>query len=300
MIRINEVSKSFGEVRSLTDVTAEMRDGSIFGLIGSNGSGKSTLLRVMCGVFDGDKGNVTYEDVDVWENSAVKERIVYLSDEQFFSSGGTIAEMKDLYRSVYPSFSVAKYNSLLQLFGLDERRKVNTFSKGMQKQASVLLGLSCQPMYLFCDETFDGLDPVMRQLAKRLFCEEVAARGMTVVIASHNLRELEDICDYVGMLHKGELLFVRELDDIRLGIQKVQAAIPRTVTEEDLADLKIVSMKKQGSLYTIVARGTEEEISEVIAGFLPTFCEFVPLTLEEIFITEMEEKGYDYSDIIIG
>lgn len=300
MIKINGITKSFGEVRSLADVTAQMRDGSIFGLIGSNGSGKSTLLRIMCGVFGGDEGSVTYDDADVWENSAVKEKMVYLSDEQFFSSGGTIAEMRELYRSVYPSFSMAKYNSLLQLFGLDERRKVNTFSKGMQKQASVLLGLSCQPMYLFCDETFDGLDPVMRQLVKRLFAEEVAARGMTVVIASHNLRELEDICDYVGMLHKGELLFVRELDDIRLGIQKVQAAIPRELTEADLSGLRLIDMKKQGSLYTIVARGTEEEISEVMAGLLPTFCEFVPLTLEEIFITEMEEKGYDYSDIIIG
>lgn len=299
MIKINNISKNFGKVRSLNGVTAEMRDGSIFGLIGSNGSGKSTLLRIMCGVFDGDTGEITYDGVDVWENTAVKEQMVYLSDEQFFTSGGTIAEMRDLYRSVYPTFSVSRYYKLLELFGLDERRKVNTFSKGMQKQASVLLGLACETKYLFCDETFDGLDPVMRQLVKRLLAEDVAARGLTVVIASHNLRELEDICDFVGMLHKGELLFIRELDDVKLGIQKVQAAFPEKITREALAGLDIISMQNQGSLYTIVARGTEDEIAAVIDGHSPSFCEFIPLTLEEIFITEMEDRGYDYSDIIL-
>ncbi len=299
MIKINNISKTFGDVKSLVGVSAEMRDGSIFGLIGSNGSGKSTLLRIMCGVFDGDTGDITYDGADVWENVAVKEQIVYLSDEQFFSSGGTIAEMRELYRSVYPTFSVARYYKLLELFGLDERRKVNTFSKGMQKQASILLGLSCETRYLFCDETFDGLDPVMRHLVKRLLAEDVAARGLTVVIASHNLRELEDICDYVGMLHKGELLFVRELDDIKLGIQKVQTAIPEKLTREDFGALNIVSMHNQGSLYTIVARGTEDEIAAVLREYEPSFMEFIPLTLEEIFITEMEDRGYDYSNIIL-
>ncbi|MBQ7827315.1 MAG: ABC transporter ATP-binding protein [Clostridia bacterium] len=299
MINISNITKTFGDVRSLSQITTELHDGSIFGLIGSNGSGKSTLLRIMCGVFDGDTGEVTYDGADVWENTAVKEQIVYLSDEQFFSSGGTIAEMRDLYRSVYASFSLEKYYKLLELFGLDERRKVNTFSKGMQKQASVLLGLSCCPRYLFCDETFDGLDPVMRQLVKRLLAEDVAARGLTVVIASHNLRELEDICDYVGMLHRGELLFVRELDDIKLGIQKVQTALPAPIIREDLPELDIISMHSQGRLYTIVARGSEDEIAEVIYRQNPSYCEFIPLTLEEIFITEMEDRGYDYSDIIL-
>jgi len=299
MIRINGVTKFFGEIRSLSNVTAEIRDGSIFGLIGSNGSGKSTLLRIMCGVFEEDTGEVTYDGDEVFENSAVKEKIVYLSDEQFFSSGGTIAEMRELYRSVYPSFSTERYYKLLELFGLDERRKVNTFSKGMQKQASVLLGLSCCTEYLFCDETFDGLDPVMRQLVKRLLADDVAERGLTVVIASHNLRELEDICDSVGMLHRGEMLFVRELDDMKMGIQKLQAVFGTSVTKEDFSELDIISFKNQGSLYTVVARGSEEEIENIVRGFEPAFCEFIPLTLEEIFITEMEGRGYDYSEIIL-
>ncbi len=299
MIQIKNISKTFGDVVSLKDVSAEMRDGSIFGLIGSNGSGKSTLLRIMCGVFDGDTGDVMYDGADVWENTRVKEQLVYLSDEQYFTSGGTISEMRSLYCSVYPTFSVSRYKHLLELFGLDEKRKVNTFSKGMQRQASVLLGLSCCPKYLFCDETFDGLDPVMRQLVKRLIAEDVAARGMTVVIASHNLRELEDICDYVGMLHRGELLFVRELDDIKLGTCKVQAVLPDRPDKDRLKWPGVISVESQGSLYTIIARGSEDEVSEKLAPYEPTFVEFIPLTLEEIFISEMEDRGYDYSNVII-
>ena len=298
MISINNVTKTFGDVVSLREVTAEITDGSIFGLIGSNGSGKSTLLRIMCGIFEGDTGNVLYDDCDVWENMRVKEQIVYLSDEQFFSSGGTIAEMRELYRSVYPTFSLEKYYKLLELFGLDERRKVGTFSKGMQKQGAILLGLACCPKYIFCDETFDGLDPVMRQLVKRLLAEDVAD-GMTVVFASHNLRELEDICDHIGMLHRGELLFVRELDEIRQGVLKVQVALTTPVTKEDLPEIEIISMHNQGSLYTIVARGNEEDVSDRLSEYAPSYMEFIPLTLEEIFITEMEDRGYDYSDIIL-
>lgn len=299
MINISGVTKFFGEIKSLSGVCAEVHDGSIFGLIGSNGSGKSTLLRIMSGVFEKDFGEVTYDGDEVFENTSVKEKIVYLSDEQFFSSGGTIAEMRELYRCVYPTFSLERYYKLLELFGLDERRKVNTFSKGMQKQASVLLGLSCCTEYLFCDETFDGLDPVMRQLVKRLLADDVAERGLTVVIASHNLRELEDICDSIGMLHRGEMLFVRELDDMKTGIQKLQAVFEAPVSRGDFTGLDIISFKNQGSLYTIVARGTDDEIAEALAEYKPTFSEFIPLTLEEIFITEMEDRGYDYSEIIL-
>ncbi len=299
MIEIRGVAKNFGNVRSLDGVTAEVKDGSVFGLIGSNGSGKSTLLRIMCGVFKGDCGEVLYDGENVLENTAVKEQIVYLSDEQFFTSGGTIFEMRELYRSVYPTFSLKRYMELLTLFGLEEKRRVNTFSKGMQKQASLLLGLSCRPKYLFLDETFDGLDPVMRQLVKRLLAEDVCVRGLTVVIASHNLRELEDICDHVGMLHRGEILFVRELDDMKLATQKVQMILPVSITKEDIPGLNIISMKKQGSLYTVIAEGTEDDICEKLKHFEPTFLEFVPLTLEEIFITEMEGRGYDYSEIIL-
>lgn len=299
MIEIRGITKNFGSVRSLDGVTAEVCDGSVFGLIGSNGSGKSTLLRIMCGVFRGDEGEVLYDGESVLENTTVKEQIVYLSDEQFFTSGGTIFEMRELYRSVYPTFSCERYTKLLSLFGLDERRKINTFSKGMQKQASLLLGLSCCPKYLLLDETFDGLDPVMRQLVKRLLAEDVYERGLTVVIASHNLRELEDICDHVGMLHHGEILFVRELDDMKLGTHKVQMVLPSPITAEDIPGLQIISMRRQGSLYTIIATGTEEDIGEKLGSLEPTFLEFIPLTLEEIFITEMEGRGYDYSEIIL-
>jgi len=298
LIEIKNITKTFEDVRSLDSVSAVFEEGSLFGLIGSNGSGKSTLLRVMCGVYSPDMGEVIYDGEAVWENSTVKERVVCLSDEPYFSAGTTLAELRSLYSSAYPNFCNETYKKLLDLFGLDQRKKINTFSKGMQKQASLLLGLSCRPRYLFCDETFDGLDPVMRALVKRLLAQEVA-EGVTVIIASHNLRELEDICDHVGMLHHGELLFVRDVDEMKTGITKIQAAFDGEMDATAFAGLDIISLKQQGRLYTLIARGDEVSVTDTVRHLDPAFIEVIPLTLEEIFITEMEERGYDYSEVIL-
>jgi ABC-2 type transport system ATP-binding protein len=273
-------------------------DGSIFGLIGSNGSGKSTLLRAMSGIFALDKGCVLYDGFNIWENTEQKGKLVYLSDEPYFLPHSSIREMRDLYRSLYPTFSDAKFEQILKVLGLPEHRKINTFSKGMQKQTSVLLGLSVCPKYLFCDETFDGLDPVMRHLIKRILMEDIAERGTTVVIASHNLRELEDVCDHIALLHKGKLLFQRELDDMKLNIQKIQAVFTDEGAEEKLRTLPLLNLERRGSMYTIVARGTREELEAELQKMHPQFCECIPLTLEEIFISEMEENGYDFHDIL--
>ena len=194
------------QIVSLKDVSAEMRDGSIFGLIGSNGSGKSTLLRIMCGVFDGDTGDVMYDGADVWENTRVKEQLVYLSDEQYFTSGGTISEMRSLYRSVYPTFSVSRYKHLLELFGLDEKRKVNTFSKGMQRQAGLILALSTAPEYLFLDETFDGLDFVRRRLLAAILRRFTEKRNACVIVTSHYLNELEKFADSLALIEDGRMI----------------------------------------------------------------------------------------------
>lgn len=206
--------------------------------------------------------------------------------------------MRFLYRNLYRTFREERYAELVKLFGLDPNRKIQTFSKGMQKQAAVLLALSVCPKYLFCDETFDGLDPVMRQLVKRLLAEEVADRKMSVVIASHNLRELEDICDRVALLHRGGLLFQRELDDMKLTLQKIQAVFSSEDVEETLRQLPILNLEKRGSMYTIVARGTREELDRVLRAMRPRFYEFIPLTLEEIFLSEMEGRGYDYNTLL--
>ncbi len=303
MIKIDSVTKNFDTVRSLDNVSLNIGNGSIFGLIGSNGSGKSTLLRILCGVYRQDSGDVLYDGVPVYEHTDVKRSIVYLSDDQYFLPNSTTADMRRLYRSIYPTFSDEKYKHYLDLFGLDERRKINTFSKGMQKQVSIILGIASQTEYLLCDETLDGLDPVMRQTVRRIIAGEVAERGVCVIFASHNLKEIEDICDHVALLHRGELLFEAGLDDIKLGLHKIQISFERDRAETmqtALEQLKPVSLEKRGSLYTLVARGNEAELSEILNNLKPVFVEFIPLTLEEIFIAEMEERGYEFDETFIG
>ncbi len=298
MIKINGITKNFDKVRSLNNVSLCIDNGSIFGLIGSNGSGKSTLIRILTGIYLPDSGEVFYDGEPVWENTVVKKDIVYLSDDQYFIPHSTIADMKQMYKSVYPAFSDERYAALLSQFGLDESRKLSTLSKGMQKQVSILLGMSCRPRYLFCDETFDGLDPVMRQFIKRLLAEDVAEYGLCAVMASHNLRELEDICDHIGLLHKGELVLERDLDEAKTSIHKIQVSFDKAVcdrAERALMALSPVSMERRGSLFTLIVRGEEATLAEAINAQSPLFMEFIPLTLEEIFISEMEEKGYEFA-----
>lgn len=298
MIKVESVTKYYGDVCSLDEVTLQIPDGSIFGLIGSNGSGKSTLLRAMSGIFAVEEGRILFDGCNIWENTEQKAKLVYLSDEPYFLPHSSIDDMRNLFRSLYPTFDNAKFDKLLNLFGLPLRRKINTFSKGMQKQTSVLLGLSVCPKYLFCDETFDGLDPVMRHLVKRILMEDIAERGTTVVMASHNLRELEDICDHIALLHKGKLLFQNDLDDMKLSIQKIQAVFTEADAEEKLREMPLLNLERRGSMFTIVARGTREEWEERLQAMHPQFYECIPLTLEEIFIAEMEENGYDFTEIL--
>ena len=298
MIKICGVSKFYDDFKSLDAIHAEIADGSIFGLVGSNGSGKSTLLRVMSGIFRADSGEVLYDGENVYENVALKDRIVYLSDDQFFLPNATLGDMAKLYASVYSSFSWEEYNKLLNIFSLSSSRKIATFSKGMQKQAAILLGIAAKPRYVLCDETFDGLDPVMRQLVKRILADAVAEHGLTPIIASHNLRELEDICDHIGLLHKGGILFESEIDSLKENIHTVQAVFSREIGIEEIARIGTVSIKQRGSMVTTVVRGTEDAVREKIEGLAPDFYEIIPLTLEEIFISEMEERGYDYTKVV--
>ncbi|MBQ2378560.1 MAG: ABC transporter ATP-binding protein [Clostridia bacterium] len=299
MIEIKNVSKTYGDVKSLENINSTIAAGSIYGLIGSNGSGKSTLLRIMSGIMRGDEGQIDYDGESVFENPDVKKSFVFLSDEQYFLPGSTLDEMAGIYASFYPNFSREKYHELAKLFNLPYDRKINTFSKGMKKQASVLLALASNVKYILCDETFDGLDPVMRQLVKKLLANEVVTNGMTAVIASHNLREIEDICDHIGLLHKGGILFESELDSLKREIHAVQIVLEDDIKGSDVfADFHVVSSTKRGSLSTIVARGERDAVEAAAKAASPQFCEIIPLTLEEIFISEMEERGYDYSEVL--
>lgn len=298
MINVNSVTKSFDGFVSVDNVSTCVPDGSIYGLIGSNGSGKSTLLRIMCGVYAPNIGEVVYDGEQVWENEAVKAQILYLSDESFFKPHSTAEDIKALYKCIWKNFSEEKYKKLRDAFGLDTKKKIGTFSKGMQKQTAVMLALAANPRYLLCDETFDGLDPVMRKLVKAIIADEVAAGDITTVIASHNLSELDEFADRIALLHRGKLIVNAELDDVKLGLHRLQA-----VFEDDSVlpeGLDAVSVERRGRLVTMVVRGSEESIRARVGRCAPVYVELLPLTLDEIFICEMEEKGYDATGLGIG
>lgn len=298
MIAVENLGKKFHEVQAVDQVTAQIQKGSIFGLIGSNGAGKSTFLRLLAGIYRPTQGSVRIDEEPVYENPAVKQKIFYISDDQYFFANGNMADMATYFSTVYPRFSQDKFEKLTQMFKLDPKRKLTAFSKGMQKQAHIILALSCRPEYLFCDETFDGLDPVMRQAVKRLLADAVLEENMTPIIASHNLRELEDICDHIGLLHQGGIIFERELDDLRLNIHKVQCAFSVPKTKEDFVSLDLVTMEQRGNLSILIVRGDREKTEKTVSAMTPLYYEMLPLTLEEIFITEMEARGYDIQQLV--
>ena len=300
MIEINGVNKSFGSLKALDNIIATIQEGSIFGLVGTNGAGKSTLLRILCGVLKADTGTALIDGEDVYENPHAKEKVCFLSDTAYFFPNATIRTMQNYYEIVYPNFNSERFEELVEKFGLDRNRKINSFSKGMKKQVSVLLGICTGTKYLLCDETFDGLDPVMRQAVKSIFAMELMNRQFTPVIASHSLRELEDICDHVRLLYKGGILLSKDLEDMKFHIHKVQCVIQDPVKEEELlTELHVLQHDKRGSLLTVVARGTKQEILMSIEDKHPIFSEVLPLTLEEIFISETEVAGYDIKNLIL-
>lgn len=298
MIEAKNVTKNFGALCAVDHVNATIQEGSVFGLIGSNGAGKSTFLRLLSGILQADEGQVEIQGEQVFENPNIKNRCFYVSDEQYFFPGITPLELRRYYQIFYPGFDVARYQKLMNAFGLDENRKVRTFSKGMKKQVSVIMGLCSGADYLFCDETFDGLDPVARQAVKSLFAQDIDERGITPVIASHNLRELEDICDHVGLLHRGGILFSRDLDSMKLGIHKLQIVWQPQSDAEKALKLDILHKEHRGSLCTMTVRGTREEVQAAVAVTQPVFFEMLPLSLEEIFIYETEVVGYDIKSLL--
>lgn len=300
MIAFQEISKYFDKVKAIDNVTATIEEGHVFGLIGTNGAGKSTLLRLLCGVMKPDRGSITVDEEPVYDNPRAKARIFYISDDQYFFKSGTPKDMLRLYRTYYPGFDTEKWKEMMEKFGLDPDRKINTFSKGMKKQLSVICGICANTKYLFCDETFDGLDPVMRQAVKTVFVREIEERGLTPVIASHNLRELEDICEYVGLLHKGGILFEKDIDEMKLNIHKVQCVVKEEAQLKQIREaLEVVTMENRGALYTFTVRGKRMELEAFLEQLAPVFYELLPLSLEEIFISETEVKGYDVKALIL-
>ena len=298
MIKADNLTKRFQGVTAVDHIHAEIQDGTVFGLIGTNGAGKSTFLRMAAGILKPDEGTITLDGEAVFEDIRVKARCFYIPDEPYFLGNGTADDMKRFYQGIYPNFDTDRFGRLLKSFELDGRRKIQTFSKGMKKQLAVLLGICAGTDYLFCDETFDGLDPVMRQTVKSLFANDIEERHLTPVIASHNLRELEDICDHVGLLHRGGMLLSKDLDDMKMNIHKIQCVLPAGLDRTNLQDLDIMTTEQRGSLLTLTVRGQKEEIQARMQSYHPVFFEMIPLSLEEIFISETEVAGYDIKKLI--
>ena len=298
MIKAENLTKRFQGVTAVDHIRAEIQDGTVFGLIGTNGAGKSTFLRMAAGILKPDEGTITLDGESVFEDVRVKARCFYIPDEPYFLGNGTPDDMKTFYSGIYPKFDTDRFGKLLKSFELDGRRKIQTFSKGMKKQLAVLLGICAGTDYLFCDETFDGLDPVMRQTVKSLFANDIEERNLTPVIASHNLRELEDICDHVGLLHRGGMLLSKDLYDMKMNIHKIQCVLPAGLDRTNLQDLDIMTTEQRGSLLTLTVRGQREEIQARMQSYHPVFFEMIPLSLEEIFISETEVAGYDIKKLI--
>jgi ABC-2 type transport system ATP-binding protein len=284
---------------ALDRLTCQIPRGCIYGMIGANGSGKSTFLRLLAGVYRPTSGTITVDDMPVWENPAAKSRIAYIPDDLYFLPQSSMDGMAQMYRAIYPRFDQERYRKLTQTFRLDPKANIHTFSKGMRRQAAAILGLSAMPDYLFFDETFDGLDPVMRGLVKQVIYQDVIERNTTTIITSHSLHELEDTCDQLALLHRGGIVFQSDVQDLKTSLFKVQTAFAEPFTREKFSGLNILSYTQMGSVCTFILRGDKQETEARIRAMSPLLFDVLPLNLEEVFVYEMETLGYSFKDILM-
>lgn len=300
MIKTENLTKSFDGNIAVCDVSCNIPEGCIYGMVGSNGAGKSTFLRLLCGVYRADSGTILFDGEDVYENTNVKKDIVFVPDDLYFLPGANIGRMAKLYSRAYESFDFERYSMLLSYFKLPANRPINSFSKGMKRQAAIILALSAKPKHIFFDETFDGLDPVMRSFVKSLIYDDVASRNMTTVLSSHSLRELEDICDSLVLLHNGKIVLENNISELKGDVYKVQVAFGYNYDKSLFEGLNITQFSKQGSVSNIIVKGELEHTKAFIESKNPVLCEILPLTLEEVFTQKMKEFGYDFSEILDG
>ena len=298
MIAVCDVVKKFDGFAALDGATLTVPDGAIYGLVGPNGAGKTTLLRHLTGVYRADSGSILLDGQTIWENPAVKRRIASIPDDWYYFMQANIRDMKALYRSFYPTFSTERFEKLREVFQLSETQPIRKMSKGMQKQSAFWLAISCMPDYLVLDEPVDGLDPVMRRQVWSLLMQDVSERGTSVVVSSHNLRELEDVCDHVGILSRGKVLLERSLSDLQDSTVKIQLVLPG----EDTAlpeELDVLHRSNLGRMQTLIVRGERAQILDRLSLCAPVYMEAVPLTLEEIFIYEMGGNDYAIRDVVL-
>ena len=298
MIEVKGLTKTFDGFKALDEASLTAEKGSVYGLVGPNGAGKSTIIRHILGIYKGDSGEVLIDGENVWENSKIKGRIASIPDDWYYFNSATLKDMMKFYRGFYQNFSMERYEKLKEVFKLDENKNIRTFSKGMQKQAAFWLAISAMPDYLVLDEPVDGLDPVMRRQIWSILMADVAERQTTVLVSSHNLRELEDVCDHVGIMDKGKVLIERSLSELQDNMVKLQVVFDESVKEvpKDIPALHVSSL---GRVHTFIMRMNAGDATALLSKYAPVLIDAVPLTLEEIFIYELGGKDYAVKDIIL-
>ena len=292
MLKIRSLTKKYKDKVVLLDMNLDIKNGSVFGLIGPNGSGKSTLLRIMAGISKPDVGCVCINEEKVYDNPDVKKDILLISDDPFYFFNASLKDMKEFYRLWYPNLDESIYEKYRSIFSLDENKPLKNFSKGMKRQSFIVLALAISPKYLFLDEAFDGLDPVMRLTFRRAISKLIEEKEMTVIISSHNLRELEDICDTYGILEDNKIYTSGYIDDAKENIHKIQLAFPNEKTKEDFKELDVLSIHIQSRVVNLVVKGDIIKIKNYLQTMEPLMMEVLKVNLEEIFVYEMEKKGY--------
>lgn len=297
MIQVKELYKSFDSFKALSGLNITVPRGAVYGLVGPNGAGKSTLIRHLAGIYRQDSGEVLIDGQPVFENPAVKQRVAYIPDDVFYFAQSNVRDLARFYQGMYPSFDKERFESLRGVFELDEKKPIRKLSKGMQKQAAFWVALSLVPEVVILDEPVDGLDPVMRRQVWRLLMSDVAERGTTVLVSSHNLRELEDVCDYVGIMDRGQMLIERELADLQQNIVKIQIAYPEGKGLPE--GLNIVHASTTGRLHQLIIRGESEKLEAELSASGPLFMDFLPLSLEEIFIYELGGVHSEIKNLIV-
>ena len=297
MIEVKELVKTFGDFRALDGLDIKVPSGAVYGLVGPNGAGKSTVIRHITGILKQDSGEVKVNGEDVYENTEVKAKIAYIPDDVFYYTQASVNDMMKFYRDMYPKFDMERFSSLGKVFGIKTSSAIRKLSRGMQKQVAFWLALSMRPETVVLDEPVDGLDPVMRRQVWNVLLSDVAENGTTVLISSHNLRELEDVCDHVGIMNKGKMMIERNLADLQESLVKVQLALPEGKSVPE--GLDILHMSELGHLKTIIVRGSTDDVTGKLAAASPMFIDVLPLTLEEIFVYELGGAGYEVKDISI-
>lgn len=298
MIEIQKISKKFENISVLNQLNCTIKEGCIYGLVGSNGSGKSTLLRLINGIYSLDEGEIKIDGKDTFDNEEIKQEMVFVPDDLYFYPSYTLLDMANFYQAMYHRFDRNYLIELSKKLNLDTKRKISTFSKGMKRQCALILALATRCKYLFFDETFDGLDPVIRNFFKKQLAKQMEEDHSTIIMTSHNLRELEDICDNLGLLYKGGILFESDIDTIKTNMYKVQISFQEDFDQDYFLGIPILSFQKIGSVANMIIEDKDGKIKKKLEKMKPLILDFLPLTLEEVFIYEMEALGYEFNEVL--